>query len=144
MTLIHSDGKSILLRSIHIWLASYWQLTPIKRALGHSLDIMGSASNYVHCEQIQIAISNLDFTENFKVFRKLEATCHVLLFSLRNSTLASQIWKKEKIISHTTGTRTRDLAIREHCSNQLSYSMTLIHSDGKSILLRSIHIWLAS
>ena len=46
MTLIHSDGKSILLRSIRIWLASYWQLTPIKRALGHLLDIMGSASNY--------------------------------------------------------------------------------------------------
>eukprot|EP00117_Sycon_ciliatum_P019886 scpid52884/ scgid17881/ len=53
MTLIHGDGKSILLLSINIWLASYWQLTPIKRALGHSLDIMGSASNYVHCEQIQ-------------------------------------------------------------------------------------------
>ena len=42
------------------------------------------------------------------VIKKLESTCHVLLFSLRNSTLASQIWKKERIISHTTGTRTRD------------------------------------
>ena len=68
MTLIHSDGKSSLLRSINIWLASYWQLTPIKRALGHSLDIMGSASNYVHCEPMQIAISNLDFTEFFSFF----------------------------------------------------------------------------
>ena len=28
MTLIRSDRKSILLRSINIWLASYWQLTP--------------------------------------------------------------------------------------------------------------------
>ena len=81
MTLIHSDGKSILLRSINIWLASYWQLTPIKRALGHSLDIMGSASNYVHCEQIN-AISNLEFTENFQSVRKFEATYHVLLFFL--------------------------------------------------------------
>ena len=69
-------------RSIHIWLASYWQLTPIKRALGHSLDIMGRASNYVHCEELKIAISKLDFTENFKVLGN---------FSLRNSTLASKI-----------------------------------------------------
>ena len=32
------------------------------------MTLIHSVSNYVHCEQIQIAISNLDFTENFKVF----------------------------------------------------------------------------
>ena len=32
-----SDGKSTLLRSINIRLASYGQLTPLKRTLGHSL-----------------------------------------------------------------------------------------------------------
>ena len=46
------------------------------------------------------------YTCNLNI-RKLEATCLVLLFSLRNSTLTSQIRKKEKIISHTTGTRTQ-------------------------------------
>ena len=40
--------------------------------------------------------------------------------------------------------RTRDLGIHEQCSDRLSYSMTLIRSVGKSILLRSINIWLAS
>ena len=54
------------------------------------------------------------------IFRKLEVTCHLLLFSLRNSTLTSQIWKKEKIISHTTGTRTRDLGVScQHDASQI-------------------------
>ena len=91
MILIHSDGNLSVFDHINIWRESYWQLAPIKRALGHSLDIMGSVSNYVHCEQMQIAISNSDVKENFQSARKFEATCHVLLFSLRNSTLASQI-----------------------------------------------------
>ena len=36
-------------------------------ALHGPLDIIASASNYAHCEQKHIAISNLDFTKNFKV-----------------------------------------------------------------------------
>ena len=71
MTLIHSDGKSILLRSINIWLASYWQLTPIKRALGHSLDIMGSASNYVHFSFFHIWLASVEFR------REKSCTWHV-------------------------------------------------------------------
>ena len=64
------------------------------------------------------------------------------LFSPKLNTCKPDMKERKKIISHTTGTRTRDLAIREECPNQLSYSITLIHGDGKSILLRSIHIYM--
>ena len=96
MTLIHSDGKSIPLRSIYIWLASYWQLTPIKRALGHSLDIMGSASNFIHCEQIQIAISNLDFTDNFKVLGNLRSHATYCSFLSQSQHLQARYERKKK------------------------------------------------
>ena len=55
------------------------------------------------------------------------------LFSPKLNTCKPDM-KERKIISHTTGTRTRDLAIREQCSNQLSYSMTRTHSDGLQVL----------
>ena len=36
MTFIHSDGKSILPRSVNIWRASYWQLLVNSKVPGSS------------------------------------------------------------------------------------------------------------
>ena len=80
----------------HIWLASV-EFRREKSSTWHVASNFLKTMKFSLKSKFEIAIiiiiiiSNLDFTENFQSVRKFEATCHVLLFSLRNSTLASQI-----------------------------------------------------